>query len=344
VAVPAAGSSPVLAAPAPVVAADPPGSAVPASTGPRFFAASSFWNAPLADSAALDSSSPSLVAEVQALVDTEVVGKWGPWISTTEYSTPIYTVPANQPTVYVTEENAHPSVTLQSAFSAVPLPPSAEPAGGSDAQLTVWQPTTDRLWEFWGMSHQADGWHARWGGAMEHVSQSRGYYSASSWPGAQTNWGASATSLPLVGGLITLEDLRRGEIDHALSFSLPLTKAGVWSWPAQRSDGAGTGLNNVPEGARFRLAPTLDINSLGLPPFVRMIALAAQRYGMVVHDKSGVVNFYGEDPTPTGANPWKAITTSQPIWQTMSRFPWAYLQALQTVPCSKQPCPVSAGE
>ena len=63
--------------------------------------------------------------------------------------------------------------------------------------MTIWQPKTDTLWEFWQASKQSDGWHASWGGAIKHVSQSRGYYTTNSWPGlSQPNWGATATSLP----------------------------------------------------------------------------------------------------------------------------------------------------
>jgi hypothetical protein len=310
---------------------------------PEFFSLSSFWNAPLASNAPLDQASASLSDDLQSLVDAEVAGKWGPWISTTGYSTPIYIVPANQPTVYVREENANPSQTLQTAFDAVPLPSAALPSSGSDAELTVWQPSSDRLWEFWGMKHEADGWNARWGGAMEHVSQSQGYFSPSSWPGAQYNWGATATSLPLVGGLITLQDLRRGEIDHALALALPVTRAGTWSWPAQRSDGIASSPTAIAQGTRFRLDPSVDVTSLRLPPLVQMMALAAQRYGIVVRDTSGVVDFYGEDPTPTGANPWKTMFGGQAVWQLMSRFPWANLQALALTSCSNRPCPEPAG-
>jgi hypothetical protein len=310
---------------------------------PAFFAASSVWNAPLGASAALDPNSAALVAELQSLVNTEVSGKWGPFLATAEYSTPVYTVPATQPMVAVQEENEHGSPALQAAWDFVPIPAGAQPAKGRDAQMTIWQPSTDRLWEFWHMSLQNGVWHAPWGGAMQHVSESPGYFTPSSWSGAQYNWGATASSLPLVGGLITLEDLARHEINHALSISLPVTKAGVWSWPAQRTDGGGTGLENIPEGARFRLDPTLNIAALPMSPLVRMMAVAAQRYGIVVHDKSGVVDFYGQDPTPTGTNPWPAQFGSEPLWQMLAAFPWAHLQALLELPCSKQPCPVPAG-
>jgi hypothetical protein len=319
-----------------------PPAAFPVPRAPEFFAASSFWNAPLSAGVALDPNSPALVTELLGLVNAEVTGKWGPYISTVEYSTPIYTVPADQPGVLVKEVNEHPSATLQAAWNSVPLPANAQPAAGTDAQLTVWQPSTDRLWEFWHMSHQEGGWQAQWGGAMENVSSSPGYFTTSSWAGAQSNWGATATSLPVVGGLITFQDLAHHEINHALSLSLPVTKAGAWSWPAQRSDGSGTGLNNIPEGTRFRLEPTLDIAALNLPPLVRMMAVAAQRYGIVVHDKSGAVDFYGQDPTPTEANPWPAVIDGEPIWQMMSKFPWSHLEALTLTSCSKQPCPVPA--
>ena len=293
---------------------------------PRFFAPDSFWNAPLSSQASVDPESPRLVGAIDAVVQSEFAGKFGPWISTTGYSTPIYTVPAAQKRVRVALRNNNPA--LQQAFSSVPLPSDARPASGSDAQLTVWQPSRDRLWEFWRLGKSHGEWHAQWGGAMRHVSRSPGYFSPSSWPGARSNWGASATSLPLVGGLITLADLQRGEIDHALALGFPLTQARVVRFPAQRTDGKSTGADTVPEGTRLRLDPQLDLASLHLPPLTAMIALAAQRYGIVVRDTSGVVDFYGEDPSPTGSDPFLALFEGQRPWQLLGQFPWASLQAL----------------
>ena len=76
-----------------------------------------------------------------------------------------------------------------------------------DAHTTIWGPSR-RLWEFFHMRREADGWHAAWGGAIDHVSQSPGYYTTTSWPGSLAVWGASATSLPVAAGLITIADLR----------------------------------------------------------------------------------------------------------------------------------------
>jgi len=144
---------------------------------------------------------------------------------------------------------------------------------------------------------------------------------------------ATATGVPLLGGLITLDDLRRGEIDHALAIGVTRARSYVWSWPAQRTDGATDNPTAIPEGARFRLDPELDIDSLDLPPLTRMIAEAAQRYGIVVRDKTGSsVTFEAEDATrfPTdpyyGTGGWFGGRSPSAL---LARFPWSRLQALR---------------
>jgi hypothetical protein len=307
-----------------------------ASSGTRLFSPTSFWNQPLESGAPLDPSSSALVSELGREVQAVAARKSGPYMATTEYSTPLYTVPAGQPSVHVTLDTYTPS-SLQAAFAAVPLPRGAKPAAGTDGHLTVWQPSTDRLWEFWRLSHKADGWHAAWGGAIQHVSESPGYYTRDSWPGAAPYWGASATSLPIIGGTILLRDLAAGHIDHAIALGLPQLRANAYSWPAERSDGESTSPTAIPEGARFRLDPRLDLASLNLPPIVREVAEAAQRYGMVVRDQSGTVALYAEDPSPLGlpwgSNPYARLIGAPYVsgdqYQLWSRFPWGHLQLLK---------------
>ncbi|HEX4838628.1 MAG TPA: hypothetical protein VFV03_08920, partial [Solirubrobacteraceae bacterium] len=154
--------------------------------------------------------------------------KSGPWINARYNSVPVYTVPSGQPTVRVTLDHSPPAPSLSAAWSSVPLPKGAKPATGTDAVLVVWQPSTSRLWEFWRLVHRSDGWHASWGGAMRDVADRNGVYGSSVWPGAQSYWGVSASSLAIAGGLITLEDLQRGRIEHALSIAIPNVRAGVY--------------------------------------------------------------------------------------------------------------------
>jgi hypothetical protein len=299
----------------------------------RLFAPDSVWNAPLANDAPLDPNNTEIVSYFRKQVDAELQRGNGPWINAGEFSTPVYTVGKDVPPVRVTLDPAETGALdndLQKAWSRVPLPGGARPARGTDKHLTLWQPSTDRLWEFFGMEKRADGWHARWGGAMRNVSKSPGYFSPASWPGAKAHWGASATSLPVVAGTMRIDELERGEIDHALALGIPKARAGAFSLPAQRTDGINTDPASVPEGARFRLDPKLDIDSLGLDKTTRAMAIAAQRYGIVVRDQSGVISFVAEDPAPTGDNPYPRLFGGKYPSQLLSRFPWNRLQLLKT--------------
>jgi len=59
----------------------------------------------------------------------------------------------------------------------------------------------------------------------------------------------------------------------------------VVSWPATRSDGNGKGL--IAEGQRFRLNPSVNVDSLNIHPVAKIIAKAGQKCGFIVWDKAG---------------------------------------------------------
>src|SRR5204863_6919003 len=114
----------------------------------------------------------------------------------------------------------------------------------------------------------------------------------------------------------------------------PQPRATWFSWPAQRTDGTVDDENAIPEGARFRLDPRLDLSKVPMTPLVRMLAQAAQRYGIVVRDRAADVTFYAEDPSSLERNPYTGpagLFGSGPLAQVLSQqFPWQHLQALQT--------------
>ncbi|HWE11722.1 MAG TPA: hypothetical protein VG325_20410 [Solirubrobacteraceae bacterium] len=284
------------------------------------FAPTSFWNAPLPSTAPVDPNSPAYVSDLVSQVQ-----QYGAWMNTTWYSVPVYVVPAGQPTVKVTVNTWAPD--LQQAWNAVPIPAGAVAAKGTDQSMAVWQPSSDKMWDFWLMNQTNGAWSARWGGEMDNVTTNPGYYTHA----AQTNnWGGTATGMALLGGLVTIADLQRGYINHALALAVPLTEANAFSWPAQRTDGRSTAPTALPEGIRFRIDPNLDIASLHLPYLDRLLAQAAQTYGIVLRDTSGAVTFYGQDPTPTGSNPWASPFDGWSEGTYLSWLPWSHMQALQT--------------
>src|SRR6202043_87450 len=70
-------------------------------------------------------------------------------MNTTSYSSPIYTVPAGQPTVKVVLDWGSPP--LNAGIQSVPMPPGATVAPGTDEHLVIYQPSSDQMWEFWHM-------------------------------------------------------------------------------------------------------------------------------------------------------------------------------------------------
>jgi hypothetical protein len=306
---------PILGAPTAPAAPPPPIT--------QLFSPTSIWNTALPGNAAVDGASSRLT---NALIDQK--NRYGPWINTTSFSTPVYRVPAGQAGVRVWIDHAPSSNAdqLQSALGAVPIPKGAEPSPDSDSRMVVWQQSSDRQWEFWHMSWQPTGlkpgWHAGWGAVIQHVSQSSGI---NPWP-----FGATASGLALMGGLITTDDVRSGTINHALALGVPLTTQGTVVAPANRSDGHYSGASAIPEGTRFRLDPSLNLDSLGLPPATLEIARAAQRYGMIVRDGSGSLSLYAEEPT--SSNPYPAWFGGSSPGKLLQGFPWSRLEALPPNP------------
>ena len=168
----------------------PPRPSPPAVVRP--FAPDAVWNQPLADNAVLDPHSPELVRAFVADIARQRRAAIGPWIETTDSSTPVYTVPRDQPRVRVVLDGQQAyGRTLRRAFRAVPLPAGQQPARGPDRHLTVLQPATNSMWEFWHLRREDGQWRAA-GGAMRDVSAGPGYFTRGSWPGGEPYWGATA--------------------------------------------------------------------------------------------------------------------------------------------------------
>lgn len=285
---------------------------------PSLFADDSFWNAPLADDARIDPGSDARVAELERQVRA-----FGGWINTDEFSTPLYVVSEDQELTTVALDRPGCCPQVEADLAAVPLPADAVPAAGSDRHLTLWQPASDSLWEFWRLQRRGEGWQAGYGGKIDDVSRSDGVVPVG---------GATASSLPIIGGTMLIEDAQAGEIPHALALAIPFPQRDVYVRPALRTDGDGAeGIpedHQIPEGARFRLPADVDIESRPWSPFTKMLARAAQRHGIVLRDKAGAVVFFGQDHRGHGPDPWPALIGGAKD-EIMAEFPWGELELLE---------------
>ncbi|MET0920496.1 MAG: DUF4124 domain-containing protein [Acidimicrobiia bacterium] len=249
-------------------------------------------------------------------------------LNTHNFAPAVYTVPAEQPPVSVTPWDCQGRGSFDPGFVAqiasVPIPSDAVIPPDSDASIIVWQPSSNTVWEFWKTRRVDGAWQACWGGRLESASKSIGTF--------PFPYGAAASGLSQLAGLITLEELKSGHIDHAISIGVVNTRKGVVSWPANRTDGKSLAPNAIPEGQRLRLDPSLDLSTLSLTPMGRMVAVALQRYGAIVRDSAGSVAVYAENAIPLTApgqpNPYEAFYGGKGKSAQLDGIPWARLQAL----------------
>jgi hypothetical protein len=295
-----------------------------------YFGTGSVWGADISH-APLNADSVAMANYLQG----QVANYWGGTAAFNAYSynESMVTAPAGTPTTTVIFDDCqHKGYTpaglygVGGQFVNVPIPATAVPASGTDGGLAVYSPVTNQLWSFWQAKHEADGWHACWGGRIDDVSHAEGYFT--------NGFGASASGLSSEGGAITIRDVESGSINHALSLAIldpaPYTKV---VWPAQRSDGSPSSTSDIPEGTRFRLDPSLDVATLpGLTKIGRMVARAAQKYGFIVTDQAGAVSVVTESgntiKAATGINPWDSLLGGTPSYAVMNNFPWAGMQAI----------------
>lgn len=352
-----------------------------------FFSPTGPWNAPIPANPPLEPNSALIVANISTAAANAGSGNL-PSINTDSYSTTLYDVSPSTPLQQITiDSSSSPEMNalrrVIAANGGVPIPANAEPAPGSDGHVLIYDGTSRKLYEFWHFSTPdmnapgcignlpwknptpcwRDGaWHAEGGGIMDNVDTDPGYFSTTSWPGLTPDdhawkWGATATSLPLAGGLITFDDLNSGVIPHALAGAFMKSCQDHYVFPAQRRDGTGNDLNAlncVPEGAKIQLDPAYNVGADSNPPLTKAIERAAQTYGIIIRDRTGgTFSFYGQDPQTEPTNPY----TSGPgvgglnngglgyfgglkPWDLFRNFPWSRLRVLQGTHCTdtNSPC------
>jgi hypothetical protein len=262
----------------------------------------SYRNQPLADSAPIAANSQDLVSELVRIAAPTADGGYGnTWIGTDDVDVPtVYTVSADQPTREVVLDDPNSEPELVQPFKAVPIPDDVQTyqrkQNGWDSPFIIWQPSTNKMWELYSLhplgpldsNHDAYlrgvKWGATGGGYMDNVSTNPGR-----WPYGH---GGAASRIPYIAGLPRMAEVRALRIDHPVSFVIPRPALKpTCTWPAGDTDGWYSGPGAVPEGTRFRLPPTLNVDAIaGLSAYGKAVAHAVQRYGMILTDSDGTPN------------------------------------------------------
>ncbi|MDQ3986841.1 MAG: hypothetical protein M3280_10150 [Actinomycetota bacterium] len=186
---------------------------------------------------------------------------------------PYVTVPRDQERVPVTFRYAD-----ESDPGPYPIPPDAPIEGGptadGDRHVIVVDRARCKLYELFA-AYPRDG-GARWragSGAVWDLESNR--LRPRGWTSAD------AAGLPILPGLARYDEVRSGEIDHALRFTVANTRR-AYVYPARHFASDLTSKDLPAMGQRLRLKQSFDIS--GFPLQVKVILRALKRYGMLVAD------------------------------------------------------------
>jgi hypothetical protein len=143
---------------------------------------------------------------------------------------------------------------------------------GGDRHAIVVDPINRMLYEFDGMRRTASGWQAAQASVFDLKTNKL----------RPTGWtSADAAGLPIFPAVVRYDELRRGQIDHALRVTVRKTRKDFVA-PATHYASRLTDENFPRMGERLRLRQDFDVS--GFSSEARTILVALKRYGMFVAD------------------------------------------------------------
>jgi hypothetical protein len=206
------------------------------------------------------------------------------------YGIPINVVPATQPLAPVSfddyADESDPGPYPFPGPADVIIEGNSPEACDGDCHLLVVQQGACMLYEGYACEYRQDGWHCS-NGAKWDLNQV-GY-------GQRTEgWtSADAAGLAIAPGVLRFDEVRAGEVTHALRFTLKCT-TDMYVNPAthQAVPGGCNPSDGPPMGARVRLKADYDISSSS--PSAQVVLRGMQKYGMILADNGSNFYFQGQ--------------------------------------------------
>jgi hypothetical protein len=165
---------------------------------------------------------------------------------------------------------------------------------GGDMHTVVVDKDTCTLYETWYTRHTASGWTAGSGAIWSLTSNAQ----------RLAGWtSADAAGLPILPGLLRVDELAAGVVDHAIRFTVARTDRS-YVWPARHQAGAVNDPNVPPMGARFRLKASYDTSSFAAS--TRVVLDAMKKHGLLLADNGSDWFFQG-----AASNAWPDTLISQ---------------------------------
>lgn len=197
----------------------------------------------------------------------------------------ILTIPVDQKKVKVNYENNDPDLQDMIQY---PIPDEVLALKGSfNDRCVILDPTNKKLYELYALRKEQEAWKMSSGLCFDLTSAK---------PREAGKKGACSSGLPILAGLLTVEEVQAGKIEHALLFTVKKTQKGYIS-PATGFCSKDTNQNLPPLGLRLRLSKDFDTKHWVSKP-AQVIAEALKTYGMLVVDNGLDMQLWGE------SSPW----------------------------------------
>ena len=273
----------------------------------RPFSEASPWNTPIGNNPTLHAKSAEWIAD---WVTSSPYGEHLD-VNLTGYSIPLYWADSTTPTHTVTCDLGGEGFTSDDGFDAtveMPIPDGATPDPESDGHMLVVDRERNLEFGLYAAVNDNGTWTCALGATADLTGTGVRPLKEDADPWYLAH-GARACGFPLVAGLIRLEEIEVGRIEHALVVAYPHIRGGCYTSPASTAQAPTTDAHNdrgIPCGGRIQLDPELDLESLGLDGPATTIARALQRYGAYVGDYSGAMSLYGE-ASPAALTRWEQL-------------------------------------
>ena len=179
---------------------------------------------------------------------------------------------------------------------------------GGDMHTVVVDKDTCTLYETWYTQRTPSGWTAGSGAIWSLRSNAQR-------PDGWTS--ADAAGLPILPGLLRPDEVRAGNVDHAIRFTVARTDRS-YVWPARHHAGAVNDPNVPPMGARFRLKASYPISSFR--PDTQVVLRAMKKHGLLLADNGSNWYFQG-----AASNEWPSELVGE-----MKQVPASAFEAVES--------------